>query len=245
MSLERKLNKALGDPARSDQDKMDIYNILDSGTERDLKFYMAFSGLDPDKLGKNELVLDVGSGAANFVKEARDNGIAAIALDRKYTMPEGVLMLKNERFFEKVRRIMRGEKQKIPPALAALAEELPFRSEQFIRLFYIYSAFNYVRSAEQAKKIFDEGLRILKHGGSMHIYPINHNYKSDRYSLLSELLNDDENERVSEEFFRYVTMIEKAGRIRTKKAYPEVTSIYRDETGEQELYRYCMTVEKL
>lgn len=245
MSLERKLNKVLRDPARGDQDKLDICNILTSGTERNLKFYLDFSGLKLDKLGKNELVLDIGSGAANFVKEARNNGIAAIALDKKYIMPEGVLMLKNERFFEKVRRIMRGEKQSIPPALAALAEELPFRSEQFTRLFYIYSAFSYVRSAEQAIKIFDEGLRVLKHGGSMHIYPINHDYESDSYSLLSKLLNDEENERVSEEFFRHVAMIEEAGRIRTEKAYPGVTSIYRDETGEQELYRHYMAVEKL
>lgn len=241
MFLKRKLEKAWQNPKRDTMERIEIMQMTRTGVERDLKFYLAFSGLELDELKKDEIILDVGAGAANFAKEAGQKGVSVVALDNTYRLPEGRLMLKDEKFFEKVQRIMKGKKQEIPLALAILAEALPFRDEQFDRLFYIYSAFNYSMSAKQAKKIFDEGLRVLRPEGKMHIYPIFRDSKSGDFSLNG----NNEEGTISREFFDYVSSIESAGIIETEKLYPEVKTLYRDIAGEQEQKKYYMKVEKL
>ncbi len=95
--------------------------------------------------GKNNLILDLGTGTGVFTEEIRDRGII-IGIDPSLKM------------------IMRGrEKREFIKFVLGVGEKLPFKDESFN---YIVSAY-VMRNLDSVEITLSESLRVLKPGGKM------------------------------------------------------------------------------
>jgi ubiquinone/menaquinone biosynthesis C-methylase UbiE len=142
------------------QIKRDAQEALDGQIKRrNFYDYIIRLNLNEDDL-REKSILDVGAGEANFAKQAKMKGISVTALDTIYSLKEG-----RERF----RNIsLEGY---LPDAVAGTTQEMPFKNEKFDLLTYMFSSFYYAKSEEDLRDGLNEGLRVLKKGGKMMIYP--------------------------------------------------------------------------
>ncbi|OGF35743.1 hypothetical protein A2468_05195 [Candidatus Falkowbacteria bacterium RIFOXYC2_FULL_46_15] len=147
---------------------------------RDWPLYSAYCNLERDDLvGKK--ILDIGAGAAEFAKDAKDMGIDVTVVDPIYFSASGRKLLKKEKLGKEIKNFFLNKPKETPGAVAAFGQDLPFRDKNFDVVSSVYSSFYYAKSPEDIIKNLDEGLRVLKPGGKMVVFP-----------LLGERLNPEE-----------------------------------------------------
>lgn len=138
------------------------------------QYYEDALGLKMEDL-KGKEILDIG-GAPNgiFAQEAVDLGIKVITLNPNYSPGRPGHM----NFFE----FLLWEKEPVEQsrAVAGIAQQMPFKDEQFDYEIAIGSIPSYLPQFEsEYKHAFGEVLRTLKPGGKMIIFPIRQHLKED------------------------------------------------------------------
>ena len=202
--------------------------IMESETnlERDLRVYLAFFDLTIEDL-KDKKVLDVGSGAGVFAKEARDNEVDIVALDPLYSLREGRDVLydmqdklekrKTRKFFQRLFNISRENNIN---AVAGFGEVLPFKDEKFDIILNLFSAFHYCRTPEILRKNFEEQLRVLSSGGKLLITPIWETYnikkKREEFKLRVDPEFVKEEAEVLEEFDKIVEELTESDKFKVR-----------------------------
>ncbi len=153
---------------------------------------------------KGKAILDAGAGEANFAKQARMKGIDVTALDAVYGIKEGRERFRNTRI-----------EGYLPDAVAGIAEELPFKDEKFDIITYLLSSFTYARNREDIEKGIKEGLRVLKKGGRMLIYPF---WKPDFKNTI--LFAKKKGEGISLSFQKILEELENTGEVKCEIKKP-------------------------
>lgn len=242
MSIERKLQR-IASNTENLEEKNAINRMLTTGYERNFAYHLACFGLKSEDLfGKQ--ILDIGSGAGIFAKEAKEKGINVTPVDLNYKYESGRVYYKHEFLFQWLKKVMGGKKKNLPQAYAALAKDLPFKDETFDDLFYVYSAFNYARSGSEVTEILAEGLRVLKKGGKMFLYPTEYNKELGKSGIVSCWKSISGTE-LSRGFYSYLSQLEKRGRVKKEEGSPKFTHALRAKFGEDEPLKSFMKIEKV
>lgn len=185
------------------------YQLKSKDLERDLVTYLTFFDKKIDDFRGKE-VLDIGSGSAEFAKEAKIHGINVTAVDPIYMLKEGRERFYKEKFWRKIKRFITREKRVLPQAVAALGSELPFRDGQFDIITSVYAAFYYSENRIEIEKNLKEALRVLKKGGHLIIHPILH----PELGIMMQFHDDEKEEELNQAFNELVYELGKEGKIK-------------------------------
>lgn len=177
-----------------DQNKDTVPNSLkDIGyfrvTDRSLDEYKKFNHIDMERLPKNATVVDIGSGTfQKFSKELADErpDLKVISIDASLALPpieHGVYSKTGEISYhhhnpenneiERVNEDFRKKrlKNKQPNTLAAVLPNIPLKENSADLIIDSFGPAMYLDD-EKHNKYFSEIIRVLKKGGSAHLYPI-------------------------------------------------------------------------
>lgn len=129
-------------------------------------------GLSIESL-RDKNVLDIGSGGARLAEGAKDEKINAkiISLDPKYSSPKSL----NRKISGDKDTTMERIKEKQLPAVAGLAESLPFTDESFDLIIANCSVPYYQSDKGLKAKSISEMIRVLKPGGEARITMVTKN----------------------------------------------------------------------
>src|SRR3989339_714820 len=117
---------------------------------RDWPLYSAYCNLERDDLvGKK--ILDIGAGAAEFAKDAKDMGIDVTVVDPIYFSASGRKLLKKEKLGKEIKNFFLNKPKETPGAVAAFGQDLPFRDKNFDVVSSVYSSFYYAKNPEEDK----------------------------------------------------------------------------------------------
>jgi ubiquinone/menaquinone biosynthesis C-methylase UbiE len=176
--------------------------------DRDLVTYLAYFNRKLDDFRDKE-ILDIGSGSANFAKDAKVHGINVTSVDQVYMLREGRKKLHEDKFWRKIKRLVT-LKGKIPPqAAAALGRDLPFREGQFDVITSVNAAFYYSENQKEVEENLKESLRVLKKGGKLLIHPIL--YPDSRKMM--EFHENEKEDELRQAFNKLVHEMENRGEI--------------------------------
>lgn len=167
---------------------------------RDLEDYLHFLNLkENDLVGKK--ILDIGSGAAIFAKEAKQKGIEVTAIDPMYSDSEGREYFNTVWVKENFR----------PRGIAGVNQELPFKNEKFDTVICMFSSFHYAQSEEDIQRNLTESLRVLRDNGTLYICPVDRDENNNRLSINCE--SDKQEYKLSEYFFGLLEYLKVEGKI--------------------------------
>lgn len=186
---------------------------------RDLILYLAFFNLKLDDL-RAKKILDIGSGTANFAKDAKYNGIDVTALDPVYILNAGRKKFFQEKFWRRIKRFITREKKILPAAVAAVGEELPFKEDVFDLITSVYASYHYAEDKESLEENIKESLRVLKPGGQLLIYPI-------LYPEMKNLLvsgNKKHQEELNHGFWDILERLKKENKIKVEAGHSRFPS---------------------
>lgn len=163
--------------------------------ERSYRMYLQFFNMKPADL-KNKIIFDIGAGLGNFARIARHDGIRLTSIDPIYKIKQ-----KRGIFRKKLGLppISLEPDEAGPNAIASWAEELPFKDNSCDLALYNFSAFYYAQTKEELRKIITEGLRVLKPGGKMLIFPFK-KAGTDKAILMSLIHIRKENPEIHNDF---------------------------------------------
>ena len=142
--------------------------------ERRTGDYQHFLGFDINDLG-GQTVANIGAGGKGyFDKEASKKADRFVSVS-PYFSDKGLggKLMRKEYSPGKISRFIKAKinKEKLPIPVTALAEQLPFQDKTFDKLLALYSVPLYTER-ENFDRLFPEIVRVLKDGGTAHLYPI-------------------------------------------------------------------------
>ena len=177
---------------------------------RSLEEYVTYTGF-PFKELKGKKVLDIGSSSTQrFADEAAKHKITVVSLSPDLRLKEYRKRLEEHKK-NKPKRSRSYRRKWKELAIAAIAENLPFKDSSFDAEVGLMSITNYWNNMDQYKRGFAEIIRTLKPGGKAYLYPITKDFyfsedfhkmlDSFRVHIIFESLETEADERTEKDLY--------------------------------------------